>query len=199
MRSLIAPIALLCLLPGCEVREVATPTADRFDACEIGFECALDCEFPMDSLEELGCGPGDFSSEAPFCDLEDDCADAKRNCYAACEADYPPSEGAVPQGQVDCKIECSDNFGNDSSCKTDFQAWLGEREAVLNPYRVCLSPCEGRPTRVDCDAGQEDRCDPVMYARHLGVEMVEACILGDDDACAWRCDDPIHGFPTLER
>jgi hypothetical protein len=87
MRSLIAPIALLCLLPGCEVREVATPTADRFDACEIGFECALDCALPMDSLEALGCGPGDSNSETPFCDLEDDCTNAKTDCDDACEVD----------------------------------------------------------------------------------------------------------------
>jgi hypothetical protein len=62
MRSFVAPPAFVCLLPG---SEVCTPTEDRFDASEIGFESALDCDLQMESLEEVGCGPGDFNSEAP--------------------------------------------------------------------------------------------------------------------------------------
>ena len=196
MKKLLGLFSLALLLPGCQVSEVAPVTADRYEACEVGYECSLSCDLPMNALEDLGCGPGDFNSLPPNCALEDDCANAKSNCYASCEDSFPAADGAAPQEQVDCKIECSADYGNDSSCKTDFQNWLVEREAVLQPYRTCLSPCEGRPTRVTCDSTDDERCNTVMYARHLGVEMVEQCILGDDDACAWRCDDPLYGFPV---
>lgn len=198
MKRLLLACSMLFSLSACQVGDVAPVSADRYQACEMGYSCAVSCEMPMNELQMLGCGPGDFTSEPPFCQLEDDCANAKTNCFESCEANFPASEAGTPQEQVDCKISCNDDFGNDSSCKDEFKLWLDERDEVLRPYRNCLSPCEGRPSRVQCDSADDPRCDPVLFARHMGVEMVEACTLGDDDACAWRCDDPQFGFPTLD-
>jgi len=183
-------IALAVFLLGCvQPPQVGEPTYERYKACTMGYECAVECEAPEEALRDLGCSPGDFYSTPPNCMMEDNCNQAKSECYSVCEEQYDSQEE-----QLDCKIECSEDFGNDSACKDNFQQWLVKREQVLQSYLVCLSPCEGRPSRKHCAEGHEG-CDAVVHARHDAVTKVEECYLGSEDSCNWSCEDPIWGYP----
>ena len=183
---------------GCLPDDVPPPSNARYEACELGYDCAQDCEFPLDELTELGCGPGDFTSEPPNCPLEDDCANAKSNCFMSCDEMFPTNmDGTRPPEQTECKKDCDDQFGNASTCKTDFQAWLDERDTILRSFDNCLSPCEGRPTIDDCTGPERaDGCDETRKARHTGVQKAADCI-ASGEGCDWSCDDPITGFPDF--
>ncbi len=176
----------------CQPDPVGEPTAERYEACLVGYECAVECPSPEEALTELGCSEGDFTSEAPNCALTNNCANAKADCFTNCEEMFPGSP--PPQPQRDCKIQCDVDFGNNSTCIDDFQDWLDEREGVLMDYRTCLSPCEGRPSRNDCDDGELGACDPVQGARHKAVSQVETCTLEGGDACEWTCEDPSNNY-----
>jgi hypothetical protein len=180
---------ILLGLTSCQRASVEAPTTERYEACEVGWSCAVHCEMPTDALLDLGCAPGDFASTPPNCRMEDNCANAKSECFSQCEADLPADE------QLDCKIECNDTFGTEGTCKQEFELWKAARAEVLRPLSVCLSPCEGRPSRLTC-LEDPSQCDPVIYARHKGVSQMEACLLGDESACTWTCDDNPSGFPA---
>lgn len=186
--------ALSATMAACAPDPVEQPTTDRYEACLIGYECALECESPSEGLVELGCGPGDFDSMAPVCETTDNCAGARAECFDRCE-DMFPGSNPISQEQRDCKIQCDIDFGNGSTCKDDFQAWLSERAAILQAYNNCLSPCEGRPTRDDCATNDEigGDCDAERFARHQAVDRVQNCSINGED-CDWTCDDPVNGF-----
>lgn len=184
-------LTLTLMLLGCSTTEVGPIGSARHDACEIGWSCAAGCYAPLRPLLTLGCAADDFHSAPPMCSMTDNCANAKSQCYKKCEDDHSDSAA-----QINCKTDCYDLFGNNSECKKNFDRWLAERDEILLPLADCLTPCEGDVPRSACDSA-DGGCGPVVFAQHKGVTMAEACSLGDDSACAWTCDNPITGFPSL--
>lgn len=178
------------MLVGCSTIQVDPASGERHDACERGWSCAVECHAPVRELVELGCAAGDFASVPPMCAMTDNCDDAKRECFEQCEEDHADSDDVTA-----CKVDCYDTFGNDGACRESFDQWLAQRDEILRPLAVCLRPCEGGQSRAACD--DPSVCGPVVFAQHKGVDMAEACALGDDDACAWTCDDPVTGFPAF--
>lgn len=188
----LACAAALLLATACAPDPIPEPTQERYEACLEGYECAVQCPDPAEALTELGCAPGDFNSEPPDCPLTDNCANAKADCFESCNEMFP---GEPPsQDNRDCKIQCDIDYGNDSTCKEDFQVWLDERAEVLSDYRDCLVPCEGTPTRVSCAMAEPGECDTIQGARHKAVSQVETCAVQGGETCEWSCDDPTNNY-----
>ena len=206
MQRLLANFSFV-VVTACAPEAAQEPMFERYDACEQGWSCAATCELPVDALMELGCAPGDFASTPPDCRMEDNCANAKSECFTQCEADYLDT-----QAQIDCKIECDDTFGNEGTCKQEFELWQESRDQVLRSLREdCLIPCETQgmrhPTRSMCDL-QPELCDPVAFATHLGVAKSQACLFSEvsttvpsedpsEDPCAWTCSDLFASGPSV--
>lgn len=179
---------LIFLATACGVAEVEEAGTLRCDTCLSALECASNCEVPMDALHALGCGPADFYSVPPQCNTKSNCNDAKSDCYHLCD-----EQTETLEEEIDCKVECTEMYGNDSLCEENFQKWVVQRQSVLGGYNECVRPCALGATIPYC-LQNPGACSEEQYAALLAVEKVTLCQMGDSDACGFMCEDLVNSF-----
>lgn len=179
---------LLIFLASCSVNEVGEVSTVRCDACREAIECSSQCEVPIADLGVLGCAPGDFYSVPPRCEMENNCSDAKSDCYEICD-----EQTSTKEEEIDCKVECSDLYGNGSVCEANFDQWVSDRQNILREYNECVRPCALGVSIPYC-LENPGICTEEQHAALLAVEKVTLCQLGDMDACGFSCEDMVNNF-----
>lgn len=181
-------LMVLIATSACSVEEVEDISTARRDTCHKALECSVNCEVPTDDLGDLGCAPGDFYSTPPQCEMKNNCGEAKSECYEICD-----EQTETHEEELDCKIECSEQYGSNSICEENFLRWVDDRQSILSDYNNCVRPCALGVTLSYC-LENPGACSEEQHAALMAIEKVTLCQMGDSEACGFTCESLVNNF-----